>query len=69
MRINKHSRDIVGGVHVGKDDVSYVCIGEKASHYLMPKEILSDKDSGGGRTCWLRQWTARCGATTTSPTK
>ena len=26
----------------------YVCIGVKASNYVMPKEVLSDKGPGGG---------------------
>ena len=30
-------------------DISYVCIGEKASHHFTPKETMCDKDSGGGR--------------------
>jgi len=29
-------------------DVSYICIGVKASNYFMPKETLSDKGPGGG---------------------
>jgi len=29
-------------------DVTYVCIGVKASNYFMPKETLSDKGPGGG---------------------
>merc|ERR1712174_143144 len=32
----------------GGPDVSYICIGVKASNYFMPKEVLSDKGPGGG---------------------
>merc|ERR1712045_141311 len=32
----------------GGPDVTYVCIGVKASNYFMPKEVLSDKGPGGG---------------------
>merc|ERR1712190_528775 len=32
----------------GGPDVSYICIGVKASNYFMPKEVLSDKCPGGG---------------------
>merc|ERR1719162_531959 len=37
-------------INLTKDtvDVSYICIGVKASNYFMPKETLSDKGPGGG---------------------
>ena len=36
-------------------DKQYVCIGVKASNYVMPKEVLSEKGPGGGGWILMKQ--------------
>jgi len=49
MKYDPKSEDFWNKIELpNKADVTYVCIGVKASNYFMPKETLSDKGPGGG---------------------
>jgi len=39
----------------GKADITYVCMGVKASNYFMPGETLSDKGPGGGGWIYINK--------------